>query len=129
MSAKIRNFAYNQANINAFFNKQTSMKRLRHIFVAAAIAFGGACAVAAPFEAPGAVTEMAVATDNPTVRVNGTHVEINVPGDDARQVVIYTLSGQQIKTLTAHPGNNSVELPAGYYIVRCGRISQRVIVR
>jgi len=74
------------------------------------------------------VSSVALAAQ-PSVRVVDGQVEISVPGDDNVQVVIYALTGQVVKTLTVSPGVTAIELPAGYYIIKCGKLSQRVIVR
>ena len=65
----------------------------------------------------------------PTVKVSNGRVEITIQGDESRQVLVYALTGQLVKTVTASPGTTAIELPAGYYIVKCDRLSQRVIVR
>lgn len=83
-------------------------------------------AYASPMPEPAAVT---IETQAPVIKVVGQHVEITVPGDQQRQVIIYALTGQVVKSLKVNPGMNSIELPAGYYIVRCDRLSQRVVIR
>lgn len=103
------------------------MNTVRNILVASLVALSTGVAVpvaASPLEAPR--TELAAM---PAVRVVGGQVEITVPGDEARQVTVYTLTGQIVRTLTAQPGVTQIDLPAGYYIVKCDRLSQRVIVR
>lgn len=65
----------------------------------------------------------------PTLKVAHGQVEIFLPGNDAKQLTIFALTGQVVKTATIQPGNTVIELPAGYYIVKCDRLSQRVIVR
>ena len=87
----------------------------------------------APFSAAmasesGAPQHMEVVTA-PTVKVVNGLVEINVNGEENRQVYVFSLTGQLVKTVTATPGTTTIDLPAGYYIVKCDRISQRVIVR
>jgi len=74
-------------------------------------------------------TPQTIVAGQPQVRVTQGRIEITVPGDDARQVSIYALTGQIVKTFTAEPGVTTVELPAGYYIVKCDRVSCRVVVR
>lgn len=64
-----------------------------------------------------------------TVKVVQGRVEIGIAGDESKQVYVYALTGQLVKTVTAHPGVTVLELPAGYYIVKCDGLSQRVIVR
>lgn len=93
--------------------------------VAVALAAGTAAAYSEPAEAPA----QHIASTQPQVRVVGGMIEIVVPGDEDRQVTIYALTGQVVKHITAAPGVNSVELPKGYYIVKCDRISCRVVVK
>lgn len=111
-----------------FFSKD--IRSLRKGLAVAAVAMAGLLAVPAsyamPSESEAPQVEMTV---QPTVKVLNGHVEIYLPGDEARQVAIYALTGQLVKSLTVQPGVSVIELPAGYYIVKCDRLSQRVIVR
>jgi hypothetical protein len=51
-------------------------------------------------------------------------------GDEPVQVTIYALTGQVVKSLTAEPSATTyIELRAGYYIVKCDRHTQQVVVR
>lgn len=65
----------------------------------------------------------------PSVKVVHGSVEINIPGDDACQVYVFAITGQLVKSLVAQPGVTTIDLPAGYYIVKCDKFSQRVIIR
>lgn len=87
---------------------------------------GASMAFADPAEGIG---QQSVASSQPQVRVLGNHVEITVPGDEDRTVTIYALTGQVVKTLTAAPGVTTVDLPKGYYIVKCDRVSSRVVIK
>lgn len=75
------------------------------------------------------VAERVEAAARTTVKVVQGRVEIGIAGDESKQVYVYALTGQLVKTVTAHPGVTVLELPAGYYIVKCDGLSQRVIVR
>lgn len=92
-----------------------------------AVSLGAAAAYAEPAsaESPRGIEVSA----KPTVKVVRGHVEISVPGEETRQVQVYALTGQMVKSVDAQPGVTVLELPAGYYIVKCDRLSQRVIVR
>lgn len=100
--------------------------------------FFRAFAVATAFAVSGALTSHVMAepvpaanvvTNQPTVKVLPGRVEISNPGDEARQVVVYALTGQIVKTIVAQPGVTTIELPAGYYIIKCDRMSCRVVVK
>lgn len=104
------------------------MKQLKQYIKALLIAASlgcGAAAVAMPAEAPA----QSIAASQPQVRVLHGQIEITVPGEDDCQVTIYALTGQVIKSLNAAPGVTTVDLPKGYYIVKCDRISCRVVVK
>ncbi len=87
----------------------------------------GALAVAMPI--PGEATAQSLTSTQPQVRVLHGQIEITVTGEDDCQVKIYTLTGQVIKSLSAAPGVTTVDLPKGYYIVKCDRVSCRVVVK
>lgn len=65
----------------------------------------------------------------PVIKVVGQTVEISLPGDEARQLVVYAITGQVVKTLVVQPGLTTIDLKAGYYIIKCDRLSQRVVIR
>ena len=102
-------------------------KYIRSFVFASAIALslGGSIAT---FASQPAASSQAL-TPQPSVKVTPGHIEINVPGDEPRQVAIYSLTGQVIKSFIAQPGTTSIELSAGYYIVKCERTSTRVVVK
>ena len=102
------------------------MKIFRYIVVALAVALSASAAYAMPEPAMGERAEVAA---QPMVKVVRGHVEINLPGEESKQVYVYALTGQLVKTVTATPGVTVLDLPAGYYIVKCDGLSQRVIVR
>lgn len=103
------------------------MKILRYLLLTATVALTAGVTVAQPAGAEAPRVSEAVA--QPVVKVVRGHVEIHLPGDESRQVQVYALTGQLVKTVEVQPGVTVLELPAGYYIVKCDRLSQRVIVR
>lgn len=103
------------------------MKLTRSIIFGIVLAIGAFASNAEP--AGGEASFQTVTVSQPQVRVVQGHIEITVPGDDARQVSIYALTGQIVKSMTVSPGVTTIELPAGYYIVKCDRVSCRVVVR
>ncbi len=91
---------------------------------------GGAMTVVTPTVHAGESSQaQTVAVSQPTVKVEGGVVAIHLPGDEPRQLTIYALTGQVVKSMTVQPGTTRVELGAGYYIVKCDRMAQRVVVR
>ncbi|MBE6318769.1 MAG: hypothetical protein E7081_07340 [Bacteroidales bacterium] len=64
----------------------------------------------------------------PAMKAGHGYIELSVPGDEAISFAIYSITGQSIKTITIS-GTMKVELPRGYYIVRCDQWSKTVVVK
>lgn len=105
------------------------MKRTRLIIKAFLFSVALTCGSLVAFADPAEGVVQNTVSAQPQVRVVGSQIEIVVPGDEDRTVTIYALTGQVVKSLNATPGVNTVELPKGYYIVKCDRISSRVVVK
>lgn len=99
---------------------------IKTLFISLAL---GACAIPAFAEPADASVQQSVAVSQPQVRVLNDRIEITVSGEEDCPVTIYALTGQVVKSFTAVQGVNSVELPKGYYIVKCDRYSCRVVVK
>lgn len=69
------------------------------------------------------------ASQSVELKIHGHQLEIVNGSAEARQVVIYALTGQIVKQFDAHPGTTVVDLNAGYYIVKIDRLSQRIVIR
>ncbi|MEE1206990.1 MAG: T9SS type A sorting domain-containing protein [Muribaculaceae bacterium] len=100
---------------------------LRSAAIVMAVMFCGTTPASAMPEAKDGARVEVVA--QPQIKVANGQVEIYLPGDEPKQVAVYALTGQQVKSVTVQPGTTVIELRAGYYIVKCDRLSQRVIVR
>lgn len=98
---------------------------IKSFMIALAIAGASVAVYAEPYDAQ----TQTIVVNQPQVRVLNGQVEITVPGDEDRNVTIYALTGQVVKTITAAPGTTTVDLPKGYYIVKCDRMSCRVVVK
>lgn len=57
-------------------------------------------------------------------------IELRNNTAEAQRIFIYTITGQMLRSLTIEPGQTlSVDLPAGYYIIKTPDHSRRVLVR
>ena len=67
----------------------------------------------------------------PGVKVKATPcgVEIENSAAEPCTVVVVALTGQVVARLDAPSGTSSIELPAGYYIVRAGTATAKVAVK
>lgn len=106
------------------------MKHAKNILRLILVAFAVAASSAVwPVMAATGVTAVVPAEQQPQVRVVSGGVEIVVHGETDVHVTVYALTGQAVRTLEATPGVTSVDLPKGYYIVKCDNVSCRVIVK
>lgn len=103
------------------------MKRFRNISLALIISLMGVGS-SAVYAFP-AIDGVSVNAAQPTIKASVGSITLNVPGEDAVQFHIYSITGQAIKTVIVHQGSLSVELPRGYYIVKCSHWSKTVIVK
>lgn len=105
------------------------MKSLRKLFLFSFV-FGTMMISADAFAAEShSASIYNIANSAPTIKVVGSQVEISLAGDSQRQVVIYALTGQIVKSMTISPGTTVIDLPAGYYIIKCDSLSKRVVIR
>lgn len=105
------------------------MFNIKTYLTTALVALTLGCGCVSAYAEPAEGVAQSVATSQPQVRVLRGQIEITVPGDEDRTVTIYALTGQIVKSFNANPGVNTVDLPKGYYIVKCDRVSSRVVVK
>lgn len=99
------------------------MKRKFHILLVCCLALMG---VAVP--AYLSATERIEAVDGGcTARPVSGGIEISAT--EQTRVEIYSITGQQVKSLNIGPETITVDLPNGCYIVRTPRSSKKVVVR
>lgn len=91
------------------------------------IAFCPLTVSASPVEEP--VEMDADVVPEPQIRVVGQQVEIEISDDDSHQVMVYALTGQIVKNVTAEHGQTLIDLARGYYIVKVDKAAKRVIVK
>lgn len=106
-------------------NKNINILSAIAIFIG--LAFCPVFASAAPVEETVEVTSDVV--PEPQIRVVGQQVEIEISDDDTHQVMVYALTGQVVKNVTADHGVTLIDLPRGYYIVKVDKSAKRVIVK
>lgn len=105
------------------------MKHIKLIIKSFIVTFAVLAAQASAYAMPEPVSAVNVVAEQPTVKVVAGGVEVTVPGDAEYHVTVYALTGQIVKSLNVTSGVNFVELPKGYYIVKCGVFSSRIVVK
>lgn len=65
----------------------------------------------------------------PQIKVLDQRIEIEIADENEHSILVYALTGQIVKSVKATYGTTTIELPAGYYIVKIDRTAKRVIVR
>ena len=68
-------------------------------------------------------------SEQPLVKVSGTVIELRSPNQEAVKFQIFSITGQLIKTLTVKGLPVKVELPKGFYIVKCDNWTKRVMLK
>ncbi|MBQ2838210.1 MAG: T9SS type A sorting domain-containing protein [Muribaculaceae bacterium] len=64
-----------------------------------------------------------------SVKATSGAITLVANSDEPIQFHIYSITGQAIKTITLSQGTTTIELPRGYYIVKCNYWSKTVIVK
>lgn len=105
----------------------------RNINILSAIALF-ICMAFCPLNVSASPVEDAVETNadivpEPQIKAVGQQVEIEISDDDSHQVIVYALTGQIVKNVTAEHGQTLIDLPRGYYIVKVDKAAKRVIVK
>lgn len=70
-----------------------------------------------------------IETVQPSITVNTGSISLTILGEEPVLFQIYSITGQIIKTITLDHGTISIDLPRGYYIVKCPYWSKTVIVK
>lgn len=67
--------------------------------------------------------------EQPSISTSSGCIILTAPTDKTIKFYIYSITGQIIKTVSVSSGELIVELPKGYYIVKCENWSKQAIVR
>lgn len=70
-----------------------------------------------------------VETVTPDAKATPVKGGIEVSAADQTRFEVYSITGQQIKTVTISGESATIELPQGCYIVRCPQWSKKVVVK
>ncbi|MCM1094578.1 MAG: hypothetical protein NC248_11740 [Bacteroides sp.] len=79
-------------------------------------------------QADNTMQDMTVITSAPTVKAISQGIELTVSDGDAHQFYIYSITGQMIKSVEVRE-SAVVDLPCGYYIVKCREWSKKIVVK
>lgn len=104
---------------------------IKSLFIALALAMAaGQPAHAAPTPAA-AAAPTGQTIQAPTASVAAMHgrIELSVSADTPVRFYIYSITGQLVKAVDLAQGTVAIELPRGYYIVKCSEWSRQVVVR
>lgn len=103
------------------------MKKLRNISVALFICLMGFSS-SAVYALPTQDT-CSVIGNQASVRASSGVITLTANSDEPICFQIYSITGQAIKNITISQGSATIELPRGYYIVKCDHWSKTVIVK
>ena len=104
------------------------MKKLKNITVALFISAMSVCSLSV-YASPARDNISISAPSQPTVSASAGTVTLTVTSHESVTFQIYSITGQVVKNITISQGSATVELPKGYYIVRCNHWSKSVVVK
>ncbi|MDD6890090.1 MAG: T9SS type A sorting domain-containing protein [Bacteroidales bacterium] len=94
------------------------------ILLFAAVAFNGQLlATARP------AVENRIPERGPSVSVDKGYIELSAPEAETVKFEIFSITGQLIKAVTVKSSTVKVELPKGFYIIKCDSWTKRVMLR
>lgn len=73
--------------------------------------------------------ENKVADRGPAVSVDKGFIELSAPEAEAVKFEIFSITGQLIKSVTVKGTPVKVDLPKGFYIIKCDSWTKRVMLR
>ncbi len=79
-------------------------------------------------QADNTIQDMTVVVSSPVVKAIPQGIELTVSDGDAHQFYIYSITGQMIKSVEVRE-SAIVDLPCGYYIIKCREWSKKIVVK
>ncbi len=73
--------------------------------------------------------ESRVADRAPAVSVEKGYIELTAPEGETVKFEIFSITGQLIKAVTVKSSTMKVDLPKGFYIIKCETWTKRVMLR
>lgn len=67
--------------------------------------------------------------EQPEVSVDKGYLELRAPEGMSVTFEVYSITGQIIKSVTVKSGVSRLELPKGFYIIKCERWTKRVMIK
>ena len=104
------------------------MKKLKNITVALFISAMSVCSLTG-YAYPSHDNISINTSTQPTIKTSAGTITLTVTSDESVNFQIYSITGQVIKSITVSHGSATLELPKGYYIVRCSHWSKSVVVK
>lgn len=78
---------------------------------------------------PGPEISGPIAQGGPQVKVLHGGLELVVTDDSRETFMIYSITGQLVKSVEVERESRHVELPQGCYIVKCSKWAKKVVVK
>lgn len=73
--------------------------------------------------------ESRMAERQPIVSVDKGYIELTAPDSETVKFEIFSITGQLIKSVSVKGSTAKVELPKGFYIIKCEAWTKRVMLR
>lgn len=73
--------------------------------------------------------ESRVSDHQPAVSVDKGFVELTAPDGEAVKFEIFSITGQLVKSVTVKGSTVKIDLPKGFYIIKCDSWTKRVMLK
>lgn len=80
-------------------------------------------------EAKTSVESRMAERQQPVVSVDKGYIELTAPDSEVVKFEIFSITGQLIKSVSVKGSTAKVELPKGFYIIKCEAWTKRVMLR
>lgn len=75
------------------------------------------------------VSEAKVMDSVPVVSVEKGYIELTVPDGEVVKFEVFSITGQLVKSVTVKSSTVKVDLPKGFYIIKCDNWTKRVMIK
>lgn len=101
---------------------------MKRIIISIAVLLAAGVMLPGIAQADNTMQDMSVIVSTPTVKAVSQGIELTVPDGDSHQFYIYSITGQMIRSVEVRE-SAVVDLPCGYYIVKCREWSKKIVVK
>lgn len=101
---------------------------MKRAIISIGLLFATGFMVSSYIQADNTEQDMTIVTSTPTIKPLSQGIELTVPDGETHMFYIYSITGQMIKSVEVKE-SAVVDLPCGYYIVKCREWAKKIVVK